>query len=62
MDRTVTARIDGVAYEALRARSKHEDRSISWLVRKAVKRLLDGRESPENDRVGQYGQAPQNGG
>jgi hypothetical protein len=63
MDRTViTARIDGAAYEALRALSEREDRSVSWLVRKAVDRLLDGPGSPEKDGVGQIGQASQSGG
>ena len=62
MDRTtITARIDGAAYEALRALSEREDRSISWLVRKAVERLLDGQERTEKDGVGEYGQE-RNGG
>ena len=41
MEKIVTARIDGQTHDGLMAMAKEEDRSVSYLVRKAVEKYLE---------------------
>jgi len=40
MDKLITTRIETGSYEALKSLAEQEDRSVSWLVRRAVEGFL----------------------
>ena len=52
-DIVVTARIDGPTHQSLRKLAKRDDRSISYLLRKAAEQFVKanskGRGSPQTD-------------